>query len=97
MPGIAERAAPALLCLFEHGDDIGMLRQVRDIGDAQDRPEAAGQRDLLFGAQTLSTEEEYEMIEEGLPYLAERTVIETSKIDPRNFSAESPDRIHSHH
>jgi hypothetical protein len=74
-----------------------MLREMGDIGHAQDRPEPARERNLLLGAQALVAKEQDKMIEERLLDLCEGAVVKTGKIDARDLRADRPDGIDLHH
>ena len=53
VPGVAEGADFALIGLLQHGDDIGVLVHMLDVGRAADRPEAAREGEMLFRRQVL--------------------------------------------
>jgi hypothetical protein len=74
-----------------------MLREMGDIGHAQDRPEPARQRDLLLGVQALLPKEQDEMIEKRLFDLCEGAVVKTGKIDARDLRTDRADGIDLHH
>ena len=96
MPGIAEGADLGFVGLLQHGDDVGIIIHMLDIGHAAEPAEEPAEGQMLLRRQVLVAEEEDEVLDEGAPDLRRRRVAEWRRqIDAGNLRPQrAGDRPH---
>ena len=85
MPGTAKAADLALVGLLQHGNDVGVLVQVLDVGHTQDRTKTPRHVQLLRGRELLVAHEQYAVLRQRLLHTLHPVRGRVGKVDAKNF------------